>query len=80
MRFSYDELIELLGKPDREQSRGVPRASRGSLFAPPPIIIERDRLLWACGCKAKLFTGEQYFETPSQRDRERIIRSSIQNP
>lgn len=80
MRLSYDELIELLGEPEREQSRSVPRASRGSLFAPPPIIIERDRLLWACGCKAKLFSGVEYFVTPCRRHRERIVRSSIENP
>jgi hypothetical protein len=61
MAFSYDQLVEALGPPDREESRTIPyKGARRSLTQRPPYVIPRAELYWGCGCHASMGMGESY--------------------
>jgi hypothetical protein len=61
MAFSYDQLVEVLGPPDLDESAKIDlKGARGSLTRRPPIIVPHSRLGWRCGCRAEMAFGGSY--------------------
>jgi hypothetical protein len=60
MAFSYDDIVEAMGKPDREQALEYPANQLGRRHPPTP----RFYLFYDCGCQfeMKSFGGAYVWE------------------
>jgi hypothetical protein len=50
MAFSYDQIIEAMGTPDREESLEYPANQLGRRYPPTP----RFYLFYRCGCRYEM--------------------------
>ena len=63
LRVTYDDLVKLLGEPDRQEPAPHKKRPAARSPRPPPVEVPRGFLLWGCGCRAELSSGEYYFVT-----------------